>query len=184
VLAAPQRAEEGEGITAAAIENALGLLRQEVDFLVVDLTRDFDDRSIAVLDRADAILVVTTPEVPALNRASGLLDLLKRLGCSPTSTHVVVNRYGPRPALSRRDLETFLKHTVDAEIPNDYPNAVACANEGRTIWTVAPKSALASALSELAVRINGWCGAPLELAPEKPERGLFGRFTRKRHGTA
>jgi pilus assembly protein CpaE len=183
VLAAPQRAEEGDSVTAAAIENAIGLLRREVDFVVVDLARDFDDRSIAVLDRADAILVVTTPEVTALNRASGLLDLLRRMGCSPSTTHVVVNRYGPKRALAKRELEAFLKHAVDAEIPNDYPNAVSCANEGRTIWEVAPKSDLAAALSELAGRLSGWCGAPLE-GVGKTRGGLLRLFSRKRHGSA
>jgi pilus assembly protein CpaE len=184
VLAAPPRLEDGDRVDAAAIERTLALLRREADFIVADVPRDFDDRAIAVLDRADLILLVSTPEVPSLNRASLQIDLLLRLGYPPSRVRVVVNRDDREHTPPEKELEAFLHHPVDARLPNDFPSASACANEGRTIFATAGRSELAAALDGVARQINTWCGSPVTPRDPEARSGIRAIFSRKRNAAS
>ncbi|MEN8185354.1 MAG: P-loop NTPase [Myxococcota bacterium] len=178
VLAAPERPEEADVIQASHIDHALSILRAENDWVVVDTPRDFDERSVHLLDQATSILVVTTCDVPALNHTRLQLDLLQRLGHSPHRVHVVVNRMDKNAPVQGKEIADFLDRKWDVRLPNDYPSASGCVNEGRPLWELAPKSALREAMDALTGATYGWCDRPL---PEETERkGLFDRLRRKR----
>jgi pilus assembly protein CpaE len=178
VLAAPERPEEADSIQATHIDHALSILRAENDWVVVDTPREFDERSVHLLDQANSILVVTTCDVPALNHTRLQLDLLQRLGHSPHRVHVVVNRMDKNAPVQGKEIADFLDRKWDVRLPNDYVSASGCVNEGRPLWELAPKSALREAMDGLTAATHGWCDRPL---PEETERkGLFDRLRRKR----
>jgi pilus assembly protein CpaE len=183
VLAAPERPEEADSISSADADRALALLRQEHGWVVVDLPPDFDERSVHALDRASHILIVTTCDVPALNHARVQLDLLKRLGHAAQKIHVVVNRMDKNAPVQGRQISDFLRRAVDLQVPNDYPTASTCVNEGRPLWEVAPKSGLRAAFEELNDAAHRWCGIAAPVA-EEPKRGLLAFIQRRRHGAA
>ena len=178
VLASPKDPEDAESISAQCIAEVLDILLLEFDWVVWDTPQDFDDRSLRVLSRADPIVLVTTPDVPALNHTRMQLDLLARLGHNGGDVRIVVNRSEARAAVSARDAKEFLKRPVDATIPNDYPNASICVNEGRTLDDVAPRSPIDRAIDELALLTHTWCDHSTP-APA-PKRGLLERLRLKR----
>jgi pilus assembly protein CpaE len=181
VLAAPERPEEAEVISTGHLDRALAILRAENDWLVVDTPREFDERSVHLLDQADAIVLVTTCDVPALNHTRLQLDLLQRLGHSPHRVHVVVNRVDKNAPVEGRDISEFLDRKWDVRLPNDYASASACVNEGRPLSELAPKSALREAMDALTAAAYGWCDRALpETDGGSASRGLFDRFRRKR----
>ena len=47
---------------------------------------------------------------------------------------------------------------LDAKLPNDYSLALSCVNEGKTLWQLAPNSALARGVTDLEQRMLRWCG--------------------------
>jgi Flp pilus assembly CpaE family ATPase len=69
-----------------------------------------------------------------------------------------------------------LERPVDATIPNDFPRVSACLEEGRTLFDTAPRSALAKALSQLAIQTHAWCDRP---SPAPAQRGLLDRIRGK-----
>jgi pilus assembly protein CpaE len=185
VLAAPERPEEADAITLAQSDQALDLLREEYDWVVVDIAPDFDDRSVHVLDRASHILIVTTADVPSLNHARLQLALLKRLGHPAHKIRVVVNRMDGKAPVQGRQIDEFLHRKCDAMLPNDYPTASICVNEGRPLWEAAPKSPLRAAFTRLAEATHEWCGVPLpEDAGSRKRGGLLRLLGRRRHGAA
>ena len=177
VLAAPERPEEADLIGVPHLDRALSLLRQENEWVVVDTPRDFDERSVHVLDRAAAIVLVATSDVPALNHARLQLELLHRLGLSPHRVHVVLNRVDKRAPVQRRQAAEFLRRKVDLGIPNDYATASTCVNEGHPLWEVAPRGTLRPAFDQLLSAAHRWCEVPL---PEdrRHAKGLLGRLRR------
>ncbi len=177
VLAAPKLPEDAETVSSSCIALVLDLLRMEFEWVIWDTPQDFDDRSLRVLDQANPIVLVTTPDVPALNHTRMQLDMLARLGHRKEAIRIVVNRSETRAAVSARDAKEFLKRPVDATIPNDYPRASACVNEGRALYDVAPRSAIERAFSELALVAHTWCGHSTPAHP--PKRGLLGRLRGK-----
>jgi len=178
VLAAPERPEEADVISAGHLDQALAILRAENDWVVVDTPREFDEKSVHLLDQANAIVVVTTCDVPALNHTRLQLDLLQRLGHSPHRVHVVVNRMDKNAPVQEREIADFLDRKWDVRLPNDYSSASACVNEGRPLWERAPRSALREAVDTLTAAAHEWCERPL---PETAHtRGFFDRLRRKR----
>lgn len=184
VLAAPERPEEADVVALEHVDRALGILRRENDWVIVDTPGDFDERSVHVLDRATGILLVTTCDVPALNHARLQLDLLQRLGYSPHKVRVVVNRMDRKTPVQGGEITDFLNRRFDLSLPNDYPTTAACVNEGRSLQEIAPRSSLCAAIDELATAAHGWCG----VAPSKGEggrpRSLLARLRRKRNGAS
>ncbi len=180
VLAAPERPEEAEAISADLLDRALAILRAENDWVVVDTPREFDERSVHLLDQASSIVVVTTCDVPALNHTRLQLDLLQRLGHSPHRVHVVLNRVDQNAPVQGKEVSDFLDRKWDVRLPNDYPSASACVNEGRPLWELAPKSSLREAMDELTAAAHGWCERPLPEADNPKPKGLFDLLRRKR----
>jgi pilus assembly protein CpaE len=184
VLAAPERPEEADAIPFEQTDAALDLLREQHDWVVVDISPNFDDRSVHVLDRASHMLIVTTSDVPALNHARLQLGLLKRLGHAAHKIRVVVNRMDGRAAVQSRQIDDFLHRKCDLVVPNDYRTASICVNEGRPLWEVAPQSALRAAFEGLVEATHEWCGVPLPDGARKKEGGLRGLLWRRHHGAA
>jgi pilus assembly protein CpaE len=182
VLAAPRRPEEADAIGAGCIERVADLLQSEFDWVIWDTPREFDDRSVSILDRADPILVVTTPDVASMHHARMQLDLLERLGRSPEDIRIIANRTERAASVSPREAREFLGRPADASIPNDFPRATACVNEGRTLHEVAPRSPLGKAMSELAALTHPWCGRPMPRARTRSRRGLVSCLRRRSDG--
>lgn len=173
VLAAPKSLEDAEAVDLACIDGVIGLLQSEFDWVVWDTPYDFDERSLRVLDQASPIVLVTTPDLAALNRMRIQLDVLARLGRSGDDVRIVLNRSESTASVSTRDAREFLKRPVDARIPNDYRRASACVNEGRTLSQAAPRSPIEVAMNELATFAHAWCDRPL---PTPRKRGLLDRL--------
>jgi pilus assembly protein CpaE len=182
VLATPTRPEEADAVGVGCVERVVGLLRSEFDWVIWDTPREFDDRSVFILDRADPILVVTTPDVASMHHARMQLDLLERLGRSPDDIRIVANRTERAASVSPREARDFLGRAADASIPNDFPRATACVNEGRTLHDVGRRSPLGKAMGELAVLTHSWCGRPPPPPRTRSRRGLVSRLRRRSDG--
>ena len=161
VLAAPMHVEEAGNVDPDQIEHALGMLRKEFDWVVVDTSRSFDEPTVRALDVADQIILVTIPDIPTLSHTRLHLDLLQRLGHPPEQVRIVANRVDGQSVVSGRELAQFLGRKIDARLPNDYRSALACVNEGKPIREVAPRRPLSSALERIAERAHEWCDVPL-----------------------
>lgn len=173
VLAAPKDPEEGDAVGPECVENVLGLMRSEFDWVIWDTPYDVDDRSLRVLDHADLALLVTTPDVPALSHARRQLELLARLGRKDDGIRVVLSRTHSSAAISPRDAEDFLRRSVDVAIPDDHPRASVCMNEGRAIGELAARAPISLAVGELMFLAHTWCGRS---APKRPRRRLIDRL--------
>jgi MinD-like ATPase involved in chromosome partitioning or flagellar assembly len=185
VLAAPKQAEDAECIRPSHLERAVNLFRKDFDWVVMDVSRTWDEINVRALDLADQILLVTSTDVPTLNHARQHLDLLQRLGHSAEKIRVVVNRDSKSGPISSKDVGEFLGRTPDSWVPNDYPTTLKCVNEGKSLWEVAPRSGLSSAYRALAEQTHRWCNA--ELTVVKPNGGIRGyiqeRLLRRGNGT-
>jgi pilus assembly protein CpaE len=180
ILASSPNIEDSELISGAHVERLVALLRDEFDFVVIDVSRNWNDSTVRALDLADQILVITSLDVPTLHHAKKHLELLARLGHNEDRVQPVVNRRSAMDAVSDKDFTTFLGRTPSASIPNDYVNTVNSVNEGRPIFQLAPGSELDVAYRGLARLVHGWCGleAPGDEVKSENKTNLAGRVRR------
>jgi pilus assembly protein CpaE len=167
ILAAPARIEEAELVQGEHVERTLSLLRDSFDVVVADVSPGWTDATLRALDQASQVLLVTCLDVATLHHARQHVELLSRLGRPAQTLHIVANRHSRGDAVADRDVEHFVGRPLSARLPNDWTSAASCVNEGRSIYDVTPRSALAAAHLELAHRVQTWCG----LAASETEPG-------------
>ncbi len=158
VLAAPTRLDEAMMIKGGHVERILHLLREDFDWIVVDVSREWKETSIRALDLASQVLLVTLPDIATLSQARKHLDLLRRLGRPEDALHLVSNRNAASGQLGDGDYVNFLGRAPEARLPNDFTTTLLSVNEGRTIGEVAPRSSLQAAYDGLARQLTSWCG--------------------------
>jgi len=135
-------------VTVPAI---LDSLRSNYRYIIVDLATGFRDLNLTVLESSDLVLLVATPDIPALHNTAKCLDvLLERLDFSPASVRLVLNRADAALGLPVHELPKHLDFPVSYRIPSDGKTAVWAANTGLPFTSRRGRSPLANAVMHVA----------------------------------
>ena len=148
--------------------NVLEVAAQTFTHAILDLPSSWDeDHTRMVAEMSAGIIVVLTPELPALWRSHRLLQFLDRCG-GTEKLKLVLNRCGTTDEIANGDIEKVLSHPVYWRLPNNYNSAIEAINSGKPLVAL-NHSALARSYHELACRLAGI------VVPEKRRR-LFERL--------
>ncbi|MCF8041344.1 MAG: P-loop NTPase [Desulfarculaceae bacterium] len=150
LLASPGDAVAAEEIKGAHVEKALDLALAEYALVVVDLPSRVDEASLAALDRAKLLLLVTEPTVLGLKAAQRSLELCRNLGREKDEVALVVNRHGAKQCLPAKEVARVLKLDPLAVLPNDSQVLMAAANAGRPPVRDWPRSKWSKSVATLA----------------------------------
>ena len=132
----------GEGIPRVQVAQLIEFARRNYNVVSADLPDTFDETTLAVLRDANKILLVTTPELPALRLAHLKVSLLKKLDLFD-KVSLVVNRVSGRMELSFAEIEKTVGLPVFMSFPSDYADVTAAIRAGR------PSPKLATQRSEI-----------------------------------
>ena len=155
VLPAPDRPEADEMVDAGTVGTIIQHLRQNFQFTVLDCEHQLNERTLAALDAADRIVLVTQLNVGALRSTQRTVALCTRLGYSKEKLCVVVNRHQSGEVLSIADAEDVLKAPIFFKLPNDYRVASAAQTNGLPVAEFEPASKLAWSFSQLSAKLGG-----------------------------
>jgi pilus assembly protein CpaE len=174
ILAAPSLMEDAESIRSLHVERVLPILRSEFDWVIVDVSRSWNEASVQALTLADQILLVSLFDVPTLNHARQHKKLLEGLALSGLRIRMVGNRHSKNDAVTVGDFKRVLGSEPDALIPNDFATTTESVNQGRPIGQVARGSAIHKAYRQLALDVYAWCG--VDAPKTQPAQSIAGRF--------
>lgn len=154
VLPSALKVEQSELITPNLVQRAVDVLQRTFSFIVIDLGIAVTETVLSVLERAGRVLLVVTPELPALKDTSELLDILGDVLKIPAG-HVtlVLNHPRPRSMVGRSDAERVIGRKMDFEIPNDGPRFDRAAVTGQLLIAGAPSAPPAKVIARLADEI-------------------------------
>ena len=131
VLLAPETLGLADAVSPEAIGRLVQALRPHFDHLVLDLPTSFDDVAMAALRVADHVLLVTTPELPALR------DLQRAMTAAPDlrngRSHVVLNRWPSRAGVPLADVERALGRKVALSLPSEGATVTRALNTGLSL---------------------------------------------------
>ena len=130
ILAAPPRPEHAENVTGDQFLNVLQYLRRLYAYIVVDTTSTLTDITLAALDAADAIILITTQDIPAIKNARLFLDLLDVLKINRRQVLFVMNRFDKRIGITPEKVSESFKHEIVAVFPADERVVVPSINRG------------------------------------------------------
>jgi pilus assembly protein CpaE len=154
VLVAPSTPQYAESITVYTVEQVIDALRESYQFVIVDTPAQLQDTTLAALDAATTILLLTTLDLLALHKTRTALDMLRQLYPSE-KIWLVLNRANSDVGISLQDVETTLGVPMRAQIPSDGRIVVTSINEGKPFVTSAPDTAIARRISALSYELMG-----------------------------
>ena len=144
--------------------------------VVVDLGSHLDERVVASLEAADDVVIVVTPDFPALKSTYAFLEYLNEAGARIAEPTIVVNEIYALQTLTPGDIENALGRRVAIRIPYDPLLYLRAANQGTPVFASAPTSQPARRYDQLAAILLGE-DAPTAVN-ESRRRGLAGIFGR------
>jgi pilus assembly protein CpaE len=144
--------------------------------VVVDLGSHLDERVVASLEAADDVVVVVTPDFPALKATVSFFEYLGEAGPRVAEPTIVVNEVYALQTLTPGDIENALGRRVAIRIPYDPLLYLRAANQGTPVFASAPTSQPARRYDQLAAILLGE-DAPIAVS-EGRRRGLAGIFGR------
>ncbi len=154
-LLAPGRPELAELVSAEHLKAILTEMRSMFDYIIVDTARTLKDEVLAVLDNADRIVLLGTPDIPSIKNARTFFEVAEALAYPQGKTLFVLNKMDRRSLISAKDIESHIKHPVSAQLPMDEVTAVSSINKG-VPFVNDPRSkstALAQAVIQLADKL-------------------------------
>lgn len=171
VLSAPNKPELAEIINDEGVTKTLNALAESYDYIVVDTPAAFNDVTLAALDMSDTILMVTTPDLPALKNNKRSLDTMKTLSLYD-KVKLILNRSSGGFGVEEDDVERSMDMRICIQFPSDARLVVASMNRGMPFVLVEPGSMMAKSVNSVITLITGE-----EKKVEKPVKsgGLFGK---------
>lgn len=168
VLGAPVYPATGEVVGADAIHTLIAFLRRHYAFIVVDADRPGAPHSAAALERADRVVALTQLGLSSLRNMKRCGPLLDRVGLrSSDRMRLVINRYDPSSAISLREVEDALEHSIHCTLCDDRDALDRATLAGKPLVLHAP-SALGRQIRELAANL-----ADVELEPGAKGSGFI-----------
>ncbi|NJN97685.1 MAG: hypothetical protein HC875_28195 [Anaerolineales bacterium] len=105
--------------------------------MVIDTSSQLNDKTLTVLDSADFILVVGTPELPSIKSTKLFLELADQLEFAAHRLGVVINRATLPGGISPDKIEKALKLAQAYRIPYD-PKLHLAINKGTALTQQEP----------------------------------------------
>lgn len=133
VLAAPRRVEEAELITEKHVQRLLELAGSQYRYILLDLPHDFSPTTLAALDLADVVLLLTAPDLASVRSATNALNVFKSLGYPDEKIQLVLNWNFSTSGLARKEIEKVVQKPVSVVIPNLPDSLVMAITLGKPV---------------------------------------------------
>ena len=129
VLAAPERPEHAELVTPEVVNRVCDLLLQQYDYVIADTGVGLQEQSLALIEKADQVFVLTSLEMTAIKNARLMLETLELLGLR-SKVQVVVNRSTMESVIKASDVPDILGAELPIFVPNDFQTVAQSLNIG------------------------------------------------------
>jgi pilus assembly protein CpaE len=150
VLLAPSNVQIAQGIRAEDIYNIFIGVSRYYDFTVVDAGGPLNDISVTLMDAADRILLVTTPDLASLHDTSRFLQLSRSLAYPAEKILMILNKAGAEGGVKLKDIESVLHNQIYHQIANDPANVTRSINRGIPFLIYYPRSNASKSIQQLA----------------------------------
>jgi len=183
LLSAPQQPADFEAVGGDLLRRILSFLRRHYDHVVVDAPKTLNPATLAALNAADHVMLVTTADLPSIRNLTRCLPLLRQAGGSQDEDWIrlVVNRHDPNGLISLNQVEKTAGYPVFQAVRNDYQTVMNAINKGSPV-VMEGSSNFAADVRSMALKVAGVEGE--ERDDERGWlRGLLGVLRNGNRGT-
>ena len=175
-LLAPPRPEMADMIAPGVLNTILDELRNLYAYIVVDTPNTLADVTLTVLDTADLVVLITTPDIPSIKNAKLFFEVTEALEYPPAKTILILNKANRSANIRAEDIQASIKHPVVVQIPLDERTATAAANQGVPFMISAQSTPLAQAMVGLGRHLISTLIEKADAEETETEKAALGRL--------
>ena len=142
------------------MEHVLSFLRSEYDYVILDSSLETQNVNSAIIDSADEVYLVATPDVAALRDLSRHVENFGLDAKTAPKLRIAINRSSSNDAVSAEQVESAVRFPVSVTFPNSYAELLRAINAGEPL---SPQRR-----SEFTTKISKWANR-LVRAQSNPE---------------
>jgi pilus assembly protein CpaE len=153
VLPAATSPELADLVAPEHVQKIIGELRHMFDFVVVDTSSHLGDITLAALDLASRVILVTALSIPSVKNAKLALRLFETLSIPSTSITLVLNRCEAHTEFNKDSIESHLKFPVAVQLPHDPRTVVNSINRGVPFVVANPEVEASQKIRQLVAQL-------------------------------
>lgn len=149
-LLAPPRPEMADLVSPGHVETILNELKKYFDYIVVDTASALGDLVLSVLDNAERIVLLATPDIPSLANTKLFFEVTEALEYPPQKILLTLNKVDRAGRITAKDISDSLKHEVVGQIVLDDKSVVQSINRGTPLALADRRSPIVQNIWDLA----------------------------------
>ena len=130
VLASPSRPEYAENVVPDQFSKVLQYLRRMFSYVIVDAASSLSDVTLTAIDSSDALILITTQDIPSIKNARLFLDLIDAMKISRRRILFVMNKFDKRIGITPEKIDESFKQEIVAVLPADERVIIPSINRG------------------------------------------------------
>ena len=120
----------------------------------IDISTNFDEKTIATLDNSDLILLPMILNLPSIRNAQRCFEVFKKLNYHKDKIKIIANRVIENDEVKIEDVELALKQPVYFKIPNNYSAIIGAINKGYAVSEINQSSNISKSFRKLAALLT------------------------------
>ncbi len=133
VIASPETSAADEHTRRDDLERVMDFLRHQYDYILVDSSVSYEDSKSSLIDHADDIYLVSTPDVAALRDLARLVEKLSLGEAGMSKLQLVINRATADDSISSQLIQKAVRFPVSFSINNSYFEVMKAINAGEPV---------------------------------------------------
>lgn len=154
VLAASESPAALEKFTPQQESDLLRQLSKDYAYVVIDTGSGLTDETLAALEVATDVIMVTTMDVSSVKALRRAVDLLDTIDLLPRNRHLVVNMTESGTGLELDDISAALKMPVDVSVARSVDIALS-VNTGKPLAQAKRSAELSGAVDAMVAKLRG-----------------------------
>ena len=151
------------------MEHVVAFLRSEYDYVILDSSLETQNVNSAIIESADEVYLVATPDVAALRDLSRHVENFGLDARTAPKLRIAINRSSSNDAVSAEQVEAAVRFPVSVTFPNSYAELLRAINAGEPL---SPQRR-----SEFTTKISKWANrlvhAQSNPATDSPKKRRF-----------
>ncbi len=154
VLSDPQNLTEAQAVKGSDITRLLNVAKDIFSYIIIDISTNFDEKTITTLDNSDLILLPMILNLPSIRNAQRCFEVFKKLNYHKDKIKIIANRVIENDEVKIEDVELALKQPVYFKIPNNYSAIIGAINKGYAVSEINQSSNISKSFRKLAALLT------------------------------
>ncbi len=151
VLLSPRNPEDVELIQPNHVAQLLDYLVTAHDYILVDCQAIYDERTLIILEKADAILLIIRPDVGSVKNMAVFSELAAKLQLSfDRKIHIVLNRAGTKSGIGANEIERIFRRQIEFHVGSGGNAVSVSVNRGVPLIVDQPNHPFSVQVTQIA----------------------------------